>query len=290
VPLDAADKAAALAELDRILDDYAAVKASVYATLFDVARFTRVLTEPGSDERAALTEKYLTTLARMRDDESIFKTERLYTAIGKMRFERIDDQEAEISDALKDEVRALVRWADETTTDVYERQTVINGASNVLEEAGMDEEGKALLLAELEKSKQPYYFMVGIADIEQAAGNYEAALGWLKRAYDEATGPATRFQWGTYYVAGLVDMAPDDAERIRDAVMSVIGEIEDERAFYQRPKRYLRRMESKLEAWNEGDRNRDSIVKIRDGVRRVCMTIPAEDSARATCESFLETA
>ena len=47
----------------------------------------------------------------------------------------------------------------------------------------------------------------------QRAGHYDAALGWLERAYDESQGPATRFQWGANYLQGLLEMAPEDGAR-----------------------------------------------------------------------------
>ena len=57
----------------------------------------------------------------------------------------------------------MVAWADASTPSVYERQPIINALGNVLNEAGMDDVARPLLVAELEKSKQPYYFMVDLA-------------------------------------------------------------------------------------------------------------------------------
>ncbi|MDH3589248.1 MAG: thioredoxin family protein [Gammaproteobacteria bacterium] len=198
IPLSDEQVEHALGELHVFVDSYVAVKANLYSALLDGAKLTAALTESGSADRANLTKKYLATLERIASDESVFTTERLYTAIGKMRFERIDDPEAEISDDLKAETRKLIAWADRATPDVYARQTVMNGASNVLNEAGMNAEARAMLETEIKKSNQPYYFMVSLADVEQADGNYDLAIELLEQAYAEATGPATRFQWGTY--------------------------------------------------------------------------------------------
>jgi len=191
---------------------------------------------------------------------------------------------------LQDEIRAVVAWADETTPDPYERQDIINAASNVLSRAGMHDVAKPLLLAELDKSKQPYYFMLGLADIEQEAGNYEEAVAWLKKAYDASTGPATRFQWGYYYLAGLLEMTPDNSELIRSATIDVIRELEAGSGFYQRPKAQLGRLEQKLLDWSEETDKEDVIVEIRADVLAVCGNFSDQEGSFETCQSFLDTA
>jgi thioredoxin-related protein len=290
VSLSEADKAAGLSLVNSILHDPQMVRANLYAVLVSGAKITSALTGPGSAARADLQARFLAVLDRLAKDEGLFTTERLYTAIGRIRFERIDDPKKEISPGLKDEIRAMVARADEQTSDVYERQTVINAAAGVLDEAGLREQAKRLLIAELDKSKQPYYFMVDIADIEQEEGHNDAAIDWLKRAYDSATGPATRFQWGTYYVNGLVEMAPDDVGRIRTETVRVVRELEKSRAFYQRPKAQLQRLEKKLVAWGDTPERKAALAGIRRDVQPICEGIPEQEPARATCDGFLAAA
>ena len=287
VPLTEDEKAAALAQVNALLDDPRQVRASLYTVLVGGPEITAAITTPGSAGRAALQAKFLAVLDRLAKDESLFTTERLYTAVGRIGFERIDDEAKAVPPALQEEIRAMVRRADEQTKDVYERQTVINAASHVLDEAGLKDDAKKLLLAELDKSKQPYYFMVSLADLEQEAGNDAAAIDWLKRAYDAATGPATRFQWGGYYVVGLIEMTPDDVARIQSETVRVVRELEQGRAFYQRPKLQLERLEKKLEAWGEGRDRKAALARIREDVLAICGTIPEAEPARATCEGFL---
>jgi len=210
--------------------------------------------------------------------------ERIYTFAGKIDFERIDDEEAEISDALKEEIRAMVQWADETTTNPYERHPIINAASNVLDAAGMNDVAKPLLLAEIEHAKQPYYFMVGLADIEQSAGNHEAAIDWLKRAYDASTGPATRFQWGYYYVSGLIEMTPEDEEAIRNATVNLVREVEASGGFYHRPKAQLKRLEAKLRDWGADE---TMLAAIRDEVLSICAQPEDSEVEDSACKQFL---
>lgn len=289
VPTEA-ERRDALLRLYGVLDDYALARANLYPVLMSGARLTAALTRSGSAERNTLRDKFLGVLDRMAKDPAIFTSERLYTAIGRIRFERLDDAKAEISPALRDDIEAMVAEADKATSDAYERQTVINAASNVLDEANLHERAKTLLLAELARSRQPYYFMVGLAEIEQRAGHHAEALRWFERAYAEARGPATRFQWGTYYVTGLIEMTPDDVGRIEMEAVRVVRELEGSRAFYQRPKAQLQKLEATLNAWGTNAPRRAGLAYIRKNVMAICATIPAQERARATCEGFLASA
>ncbi|MDH3266900.1 MAG: dihydroneopterin aldolase, partial [Gammaproteobacteria bacterium] len=172
------------------------------------------------------------------------------------------------------------------TPSVYERQPIINALGNVLNEAGMDADAKRLLIAELDKSAQPYYYMPTLADIEQRAGNFDTALAWLKEAYEQTRGPATRFQWGYYYLAGLIEMTPADIERIHTTTVSLITGLQQANAFHQRPKAQLGRLRNDLQAWGEAEGNGVALEAIRQSVLEVCSKLPDEPS-RDICESFL---
>jgi hypothetical protein len=285
--MSAEQKAEASKLVDAVLADKDLVRANLFTVIGAGADITAAITAAGSPERTDLQARFVEVLGELQDDPSLSTTERLYPTLGLIDFARLDDPDAPLPPALVEDTRARVARADRDTTDTYERQTVINIAAHLLEQVGLEEQAKQLLLAELDKSKQPYYFMVGLADLEEEAGNKEAAIDWLKRAYDASTGPATRFQWGTYYVNGLLDMAPDDVGRIHKETVNVVRELEKSRAFYQRPKGQLERLEKKLEAWGSTPERRDGLMAIRKDVLTICGTIPAEEPARATCEGFL---
>jgi thioredoxin-related protein len=287
VSLGDGERQQALARVEAVLDDAALIRANLYTVLVSGARITNAITAAGTPEREALQAKFLAALDRLSRDETLFVTERLYALIGRIRFERIADEQADVSPELRQLAHDQVARADAETTDPYARQALVNVAAYVLVEAGLREEARQMLVAELERSKQPYYFMVDIAHIEQEAGNYDAAIEWLKRAYDESRGPATRFQWGTYYVLGLLEMTPDDSERIEAATIQVVHELEASRAFYQRPKAQLQRLEQRLEAWNAEGTRGAALQRIRQGVLAICGKIPEQEAARATCDGFL---
>jgi thiol-disulfide isomerase/thioredoxin len=288
VPLTDAQKAEALEQVAALISDDTLIKANIFVVLFNGAKFVAALTEPGSDKREQLVAEFNKTLDRVAADESVYKRERIYTLVGKIDLERIDDEEAELSAALRAEIRDMVQWADESTPSVYERQPIINALGNVLDDAGMDDVAKPLLLAELNRSKQPYYFMVSIADIEQRAGNIEVAIDWLKQAYDATTGPATRFQWGYYYLAGLIEMTPENTELIHSVTVGLIDELQNSGGLYHRPKSQLGRIENYLIAWSDDNDYSTELDEIRDSVLEICATASHQDESRSTCDAFLE--
>ena len=290
VSLGDAQKLQAIGYVGKILSDPELTRANIFSVLFSGAKITEALTEEGSPARIELAQQFRSALDRLAADETVYKRERIYTGIGKIYLERMGDSDAEISDELRAEISALVDWADASTPDPYERQPIVNAASNLLDEAGMNDVARPLLLAELERSKQPYYFMVSLADIEQSAGNNDEAIAWLKKAYDTARGPATRFQWGYYYITGLIEMTPEENELIRQATVSVIRELEAGSGFYQRPKAQLARLEDKLREWGEAQDNSEALETIRGDVLVVCARLPEEEQSQNTCRAFLESA
>ena len=275
----------ALEWLTAIVDEPALTRANILDVLLSGAGYVRALTDAESAERSRLTAAFDKAYDRIAADESIYKRERIYTLAGRIRFERLDDEEAPLSDNLTARIREMTAWADASTSNVYERQPIINALANVLRDAGMDEVAKPLLLAELDRSKQPYYFMAKLGGIEQRAGNYEAAIEWLERAYAETRGPATRFEWGYYYLQGLLEMQPDETLRIRDTAVGLMRELQDSGGIYHRPKRQLARLEDMLREW--GATRGAALAELRDSVRAVCDQVPTEDD---TCGSFLESA
>ena len=133
-----------------------------------------------------------------------------------------------MSDELKAEIRAMVKWADESTPSCLraaaDRQCSWQCPGRL--RVWTTSRSRCCWLSSI-RSKQPYYFMVGLADIEQRAGNDDVAVDWLKQAYDSTTGPATRFQWGYYYLAGLIEMKPEEAALIHAVTVGLIDELQN---------------------------------------------------------------
>src|SRR5690606_40210467 len=73
--------------------------------------------------------------------------------------------------ALLEKVRARAAWADATAQTPPERQSAIYYAAGLLHAAGDLDSAEKLLMAELERSATPYYYMPDLADIAEARGD-----------------------------------------------------------------------------------------------------------------------
>jgi protein disulfide-isomerase len=137
-------------------------------------------------------------------------------------------------------------------------------------------------------SKTPYYYMADLADLDEKLGRKDAAIAWLEKAYRESRGHATRFQWGTAYVHGLVRMRPQDEAAISAAAREVLGELDGQDRIYQRTKARLDKLDTSLREWNAGGKHGKAIAAIRNRMTEICGRIPqSESSARESCEGFL---
>lgn len=284
-----ATRAEAARMLNRVLADSSLVRANLLTLLFEGARFTAAITEPGSPERVQLTRRFLSTYGDIYADAAVYKRERIYTLGGRIDFARIDDEDAALPADLVRAIEQGIAWADESTPDPYERQPVINAAANVLEDAGMDELARAVLLKEIGVSSQPYYFMPALADIEQRAGNEFESLRWLRKGWETSRGPATRFQWGSYYLNGLIEMTPEDTGAIESLTVALVDEVLAGGGFYQRPKQQLQRLGTQLRAWSARNDAPATLESIRNSVAAICRR-DTEERSRETCESFLDAA
>jgi protein disulfide-isomerase len=165
---------------------------------------------------------------------------------------------------------------------------VVNAALYVL--TALDEPERAYAVAEhaMKSAKTPYYYMADLADLDEEMGRKDEALAWLERAYRESKGPATRFQWGTSYVRGLIRMRPDDETAIRDAAIEVLGELQGPDRIYTRTRTRLERLDTNLRQWGGDGRHVAAIAAIRGRMDRVCAAIPEADAeALESCRAFL---
>jgi protein disulfide-isomerase len=182
-----------------------------------------------------------------------------------------------------------VARVDAQTTDSYARQAAINSAVGLYWEAGLGDDANKLLVAELQKSKSPYYFMLDLADLAEKAGRKDEAVKWLARAYEGAQGPATRFQWGYSYLVGLLEMTPEDSKTIEKTGLQVLGELDGAPdAFYQRTRMRLEQLSAKLLDWGKTGERAKVIDTLRDRAAEICRGMPEGDPGRGNCESFLK--
>lgn len=246
----------------------------------------------GSDAaRSHLLAEYTAALVRLQNDGQLSRADRTSALIARVALARLDIADdlvrVSLSLPLLDEVRALARRMDAEITNGFERQAVITSVAHLLGEAGLWSESDALLKANLKKSHAPYYLMSQLGGNARKLGRNDEALEWYERAYRTSKGPATRLQWGARYVVELVDLAPQDGERIEKAVLNLFAEAaKDKSAFYERSGRSLLRVTGKISSWNKAGEHAAEVERLRARHHEVCQGIAAADPQRRLCEEL----
>jgi thiol-disulfide isomerase/thioredoxin len=291
-PLDGLERADARRRLLALLDSPPVAAANVDNLLYGPEDVIGLLSDPGTPERRQLTDAWRAALDRLSSDAGALSgPEQLNLIRARVLLARLDAPDAPLPPALLDEARQSVARVDAAATDGYARQAAINAAAGLYWEAGLDEDANRLLVAELEKSKSPYYFMLDLAELAKKAGREDEAVAWLAKAYAGATGPATRFQWGYSYLVGLLEMTPEDTARIEQVGLAVLGELDDSPdAFYQRTRMRLEQLSAKLLEWGKADGHGAVVERLRARSAEICRRLPAGDAGRASCENFLRPA
>ena len=322
-PADAPDtsmrlrlKALAAADIKKAPPVGAATRAAVLAMLGDEARareqtdmvtnyaaeIVRALSAKGSADRGALLVAAHGALKRLEGDTTLSRADRMQALIAQVDLARIDDVEpsasttstthvrtASLPVALLADVRAQTARADREITDGYERQAVITAAAYLLERAGLDGESDALLKANLAKSHSPYYLMSELASNAKKRGDKAEALRWYREAFEKSEGPATRLQWGSSYVAALVELAPADEAAIEAASAQLWTEAATQPdAFYERSARALQKVGTQLQAWNKGGAHRAAMARLQAKLDALCAAPSHSATERATCQAALK--
>jgi len=291
-PLTGLDRAIARKHLNELLGSPAVDRANVNNLLYAPKDVIGLLSDAGSPERRELTSAWSAALDRVgaaAGADALSSADQIKLLRARVMLVQLDAPDAPLPPALMAEIRRVVAQVDAQETDTYARQAAINAAANLYWTAGMGEDGNRMLVAELGKTRSPYYFMLDLADIAEKAGHKEEAVQWLAKAYAGAQGPATRFQWGYDYLIGLLEMTPEDTKAIESAGLQVIGELGDAPdAFYQRTRVRLDELSTRLLDWGKtGDRAK-VVNKLRRRTAEVCAGLPDGDEGRANCERFLK--
>ena len=281
------DAPAALATVQHILGDAALARENFDVLVNYSAEMLPTLSQAGSTERRTLLMQGNTVLDQFATDASLSTADRLSAVTAKVALAKLDlpkGVKPRLDTALLAQVRTAVADADKITSNTYERQAVIPNAADLLSEAGLFDESDALLKAELPKAVSPYYHMLVLAANAKARGDSAASLDWSERAWNAAKGPATRLQWGSGYVNRLLELTPQDADRIEKAATGVLAELEAvPETFYERNRRGLEKMGRRLRAWNGQGQHAALLKKLTTQLDVVCAKLPAQDEARAAC-------
>lgn len=282
----ALDKAAALQRVRAALADPRVARANFPELTWGAERLPGYLTEAGSPARAQLLREWDQRLTQFASDGGLSRLDRLAAANGRVGLARVDTPKGALPVALQTEVRAVSLLAMREVTDRYEREAIVTSASSLLADAGLLDESDAMLQAELKRSATPYYHMLGLASNARKRGDAAAALRWHEQAYNTSKGPATRLQWGASYVRALIDLAPDDAERIERVARSVLGELTaTPESFDGRNRNVINRLTSRLNDWNKDGRHEAVLTRLRQQLTGMCEKLPAQAPERASCNA-----
>lgn len=233
--------------------------------------------------KASLAELWANSIFDLRFDEALSRAEKLAGWVPKLQLATRGDQP--LSADLRKWLRAELKAADEATADSFERQSVINQMSHIYREAGLVNDAKDLLLAELEKSASPYYFMSGLGSLAEKDNNFEEALAWRKKAYENSVGVATRFQWGANYVLAMIRMAPEDHQAIAVGASALLSEFDvSAELFAGRNFRILKRLNENLRSWRQ--EQKPETLAFEPEVEKLCDDQKESSLQQQNCRSL----
>lgn len=204
---------------------------------------------PSGDTRTALAQELESALEAIYADKSLTLLDRTYATYGQVL---LAEGMGTMDDALKTKVRKRMAAIDKAASDPIARKSVMSYAAMVLDEIGDRDAATRLLLAEIETSPSPYYYMAIMADRAAEDGDPDKAVEWARKAYEAAEGPATRVQWAVSYAVTVMDEKPDDDAAVlasADAVLSELANSPD--GYYQRTQRAADRWGEALVKWSK---------------------------------------
>jgi thiol-disulfide isomerase/thioredoxin len=241
------DQRAAVKRLEDILSDAPTVRAQMDIVTNHAVDLVRFLTVPQSAARLRLTQVWAAALEGLESDSILSLADQLAALRTRVRLSRLGAPVA----GMEGVARERVARATEAACGPAMRHQIMNTAAGVLSDAGLLDEAEQLLLDELERSHSPFYFMHNLAAIAKKRGDAASAVSWYERAWETATGSATRLQWGATYLQGLIDFAPHEAPRIDQFASKMLQELDGMGdAFCQRNRTQLERIDSKLALWS----------------------------------------
>ena len=245
------DQRAAVARLEETLADSAAVRSQMDVVINHAVDLVRFLTAPQSPARTRLAQAWARALAQLEADSTLNLADQLAALRTRVRMSRLGAP----APGIESVARERVERAGAVACGPAMRHQVMNTATGVLSDCGLLDEAEQLLQAELERSHAPFFFMHNLAAIAKKRGDPAGAVAWYERAWDSATGPATRLQWGATYLQGLIDYAPHEAPRIERFASALLRELDGMGdAGCQRNRTQLERIDSKLALWNGNSR------------------------------------
>jgi thiol-disulfide isomerase/thioredoxin len=239
------------------------------------------------NEAAAWTQRFAAVMDAAATEPRFSVADHLYFLYAKLVATKTLDRQHKIPAALSVQAHQRIDAALAGKLDEHSRASVVNAALNILDVVGDDDRAYAITREQLALSKSPYYYMLDLASLEEKHGHIDTAVDWLAQAYAQSRGAATRFQWGTEYLMGLIRMKPTDDAAIRAVGLAVLGELDGPDRIYRRTRIRLERLDRALSKWNDKGGHAATIAALRQRMAGICTQIPRDDPANSTCREFL---
>ncbi|MBV8604473.1 MAG: thioredoxin family protein [Pelomonas sp.] len=285
---------AALTERVRgVLADPARTRAEVDVLANYADAIVRVLAPEPDAAQQQLVGAFDAALARLQDDATLSRGDRVTVLDARIALARLNQPRTALNPKmpapLVADARAMAARFGREIGDGYERQAVLPEAADMLADAGLWKDSDALLKANLGKSHAPYYFMSKLGGNARRQGRTADALHWYGEAYARSEGPATRLQWGSSYLAALVELAPQDSRRIEGTATELIdAAAKDPAAFYERSARSLQRAGGQLGKWAADGHHAEVMARLKTRLDAVCAKLDAADGQQAACAAVIK--
>jgi len=249
--------------------------------------FFQAVAKLAPNQAAAWKVRYSGIMDAAATDPRFSTADHLYFLYSKLAATKALDPQHKIPPELSAQAHQRIDAALAAKMDEHTRASVVNAALNVLDLVGDDDRAYAITRETMAQSKSPYYYMLDLASLDEKRGHFDTAVNWLAQAYAQSQGAATRFQWGTDYLMGLIRMKPTDDAAIRTAGLSVLGELDGPDRIYRRTRARLERLDRALSKWNAKGDHTATIAALRQRMDGICGQIPKTDPASTTCRGFL---
>ena len=287
--------AALKVRVERVLSDAALSRLHSDVLTGDAKDIVRVLSSDDSVDRAPLLALFETSLKRLEIDTTLSRGDRIGALIARINLARMgqpkDATAVTMPEALRQEVIEHAARVDREVVDGYEREMIISAAGYALSQAGLWAQSEALLTSNLKRAQSPYYLMSQLGGNARKLGKKDDALRWYGQAFETSVGPATRLQWGSGYLAALVDLSPTDAKRIEKTAARLIAEAaKDQGAFSGRSVRSMQRVSTKLVSWNADGKQAAVLRRLQAQLAPVCAKATPAAGQREACQKLLRPA
>ncbi len=255
--------------------------------------FFKAVNARGRAVAALVRDSFVDTMQTAAGDNRFALADQLGFLDGELHaLKALNDSKYRFPEQLVTAVDMRIDAALSGETNRYARAGLVSASLDLLQDLGDYSKAREIAQAEITRSETPYYFEGALAGIAEKQGHPDEAVGLLERAYRDARGPSTRFQWGEAYISGLLRLNPRDSQRIQEAGSSVIAELDGSDRIYRRTRLRLEKLDRDLRGWNDAAKGQygDVLHELHARMQQICIKIPDQDPARQSCDAFLKSA